>query len=138
MQTPISAMPCRYHLRHGAPLPDLSWLRVKFVTNFTDVDDKIIRRANERGQNPVELANHYAQEYLRHLDDLNIMARMSTRASSQRWRRSSSDSGPYRQGYAYELDGDVYFRVTKDTDYGKLSGRRWRKLSQEPVSRKTP
>ncbi len=46
---------------------------VKFVTNFTDVDDKIIRRANESGRDPLELANHYADEYLRHLSDLNVL-----------------------------------------------------------------
>ncbi len=46
---------------------------VKFVTNFTDVDDKIIRRAAEQGRDPLELANHYANEYLRHLKDLNVM-----------------------------------------------------------------
>ena len=46
---------------------------VYFVTNFTDVDDKIIRRAREQGRDPLELANHYASEYLRHLRELNVL-----------------------------------------------------------------
>ena len=46
---------------------------VRYVTNFTDVDDKIIRRANESGQEPMALAAHYAEKYLRHLDDLNVL-----------------------------------------------------------------
>ena len=99
--------------------------RVKFVTNFTDVDDKIIRRANERGQNPIELADHYAQEYLRHLKDLNIMAAdVYPRVSQEMEEIADLIQGLIDRGYAYELDGDVYFRVTKDADYGKLSGRR--------------
>jgi cysteinyl-tRNA synthetase len=99
--------------------------KVTFVTNFTDVDDKIIRRANEQGRDPVELANHYAQEYLRHLGDLNVLpADVYPRVSQEMDWILQMISGLEEQGYAYRLDGDVYFRVTKDTDYGKLSGRR--------------
>jgi cysteinyl-tRNA synthetase len=98
---------------------------VTFVTNFTDVDDKIIRRANEQGRDPVELANHYAQEYLRHLNDLNVLpADVYPRVSQEMEWILQMISGLEEQGYAYRLDGDVYFRVTKDADYGKLSGRR--------------
>src|SRR5688572_15322214 len=46
---------------------------VRYATNFTDVDDKIIRRANQTGQDPIALANHYAEDYLRHLGDLNVL-----------------------------------------------------------------
>jgi cysteinyl-tRNA synthetase len=99
--------------------------RVTFVTNFTDVDDKIIRRANEQGRDPVELANFYAQEYLRHLADLNVLpADVYPRVSQEMDWIIQMISGLEEEGYAYRLDGDVYFRVTKDTDYGKLSGRR--------------
>jgi cysteinyl-tRNA synthetase len=98
---------------------------VTFVTNFTDVDDKIIRRANEQGRDPVELANHYAQEYLRHLNDLNVLpADVYPRVSQEMDWIVQMISGLEEEGYAYRLDGDVYFRVTKDADYGKLSGRR--------------
>ncbi|MFO7634207.1 MAG: cysteine--tRNA ligase, partial [Caldilinea sp.] len=98
---------------------------VKFVTNFTDVDDRIIRRANEQGRDPLELANHYAGEYLRHLNDLNVLpAHVYPRVSQEMDWITQMISGLEEEGYAYRLDGDVYFRVTKDDDYGKLSGRR--------------
>jgi cysteinyl-tRNA synthetase len=98
---------------------------VKYVTNFTDVDDKIIRRANEQGRDPFELANHYATEYLRHLRDLNVLpADVYPRVTQEMETIIQVIQGLGEEGYAYELGGDVYFRVTRDPDYGKLSGRR--------------
>jgi cysteinyl-tRNA synthetase len=97
---------------------------VRYVTNFTDVDDKIIRRANETGQNPIAMANHYSEKYLRHLDDLNVLpADVHPRVSTEMAEiiRIIQELG--ENGYAYELDGDVFFRVTRDDDYGKLSRR---------------
>ncbi len=97
---------------------------VRYVTNFTDVDDKIIRRANETGQDPIALATHYADEYLRHLNDLNVMpADVYPKVSETMDEiiRMVTELG--EKGYAYEMDGDVYFRVRKDDDYGKLSRR---------------
>jgi len=99
--------------------------KVTFVTNFTDVDDKIIRRAKEQGRDPIELANHYAEEYLRHLKDLSVMpADIYPRVSQEMDWIVQMISGLEEEGYAYRLDGDVYFRVKRDADYGKLSGRR--------------
>jgi cysteinyl-tRNA synthetase len=97
---------------------------VTYVTNFTDVDDKIIRRAQETGQDPFALAQHYVDKYLEHLDDLNVLP-------ADRYPRVTDEIGHIIQviqelgeaGYAYEVDGDVYFRVTRDEDYGKLSRR---------------
>ncbi|MBP8291875.1 MAG: cysteine--tRNA ligase, partial [Caldilineaceae bacterium] len=98
--------------------------RVRFVSNFTDVDDKIIRRANEQGRDPVELANHYAQEYLRHLQELNVLpADIYPRVSQEMEWIIQMITGLGEEGYAYPLENDVYFRVTNDEDYGKLSGR---------------
>lgn len=97
---------------------------VHFVTNFTDVDDKIIRRANETGRDPFELAASYADKYLRHLTDLNVMrADAYPKVSSEidQIIRVIQELG--EGGYAYEMDGSVYFRVKKDEDYGKLSRR---------------
>jgi cysteinyl-tRNA synthetase len=97
---------------------------VQYVTNFTDVDDKIIRRANERGEDPVKLADFFAAEYLRHLKDLNVMpADVYPKVSSEipEIIRFIQDLG--ESGHAYTIDGDVYFRVTSDDDYGKLSRR---------------
>jgi cysteinyl-tRNA synthetase len=73
----------------------------------------------------MELANHYAQEYLRHLADLNVLpADVYPRVSQEMDWILQMISGLEENGYAYRMDGDVYFRVTKDADYGKLSGRR--------------
>ena len=97
---------------------------VTYVTNFTDVDDKIIRRANETGADPVELANHYAEKYLEHLADLNVLpADVYPRVSQEISEIIAMIQGLGESGYAYELDGDVYFRVREDADYGKLSRR---------------
>jgi cysteinyl-tRNA synthetase len=97
---------------------------VRYATNFTDVDDKIIRRANQTGQDPIALANHYAEEYLRHLSDLNVLpADVYPRVSSEMDQIIRFIQDLAEAGYAYEIDGDVYFRVTKDADYGKLSHR---------------
>jgi len=97
---------------------------VHYASNFTDVDDKIIRRANQTGQDPIELANHYAEEYVRHLADLNVLpADIYPRVSSEMPQIIDFIRELGEAGYAYEIDGDVYFRVTKDVDYGKLSRR---------------
>ena len=78
-----------------------------------------------RAATRVELANFYAQEYLRHLNDLNVQpADVYPRVSQEMDWIVQMISGLEEEGYAYRLDGDVYFRVTKDADYGKLSGRR--------------
>ncbi len=56
---------------------------VTFVMNFTDVDDKIIARANQQGVDPFLLAEQYIQEYQRHLDDLNVLPRPFPRATRE-------------------------------------------------------
>ena len=98
---------------------------VYYVTNITDVDDKIINRANQVGEDPFELANRYAEKYLQHLADLNVMpADEYPRVTNEIGTIIEVIQGLGEAGYAYEVDGSVYFRVEKDDDYGKLSGRR--------------
>jgi cysteinyl-tRNA synthetase len=97
---------------------------VRHAMNYTDVDDKIINRANQLGLAPIALAEQYIHEYARQLTALNVMpATVNPRATSEipNIIKMITDLG--ENGYAYEVDGDVYFRVTKDEDYGKLSGR---------------
>ncbi|MEX1021362.1 MAG: cysteine--tRNA ligase, partial [Litorilinea sp.] len=97
---------------------------VKYVSNFTDVDDKIINRANQTGEDPIDLATHYADKYLRHLDDLGVLpADIYPKVSSEMPEiiRFIQDLG--ENNYAYPMNGDVYFRVAQDDDYGKLSRR---------------
>ena len=100
-------------------------LHVKHVMNYTDVEDKVIKRANELGMDPLELADGYLVEYEQHLQDLNVLPPIVTpRASEEIDSIISMVEGLVEGGYAYQINGDVYFRVVKDEDYGRLSRRR--------------
>ncbi|MEM3341560.1 MAG: cysteine--tRNA ligase [Thermoplasmata archaeon] len=97
--------------------------RVKYVMNFTDVDDKIIRRAAEKGVPALELSSHYIQEFFEDTKGLNL---------------KKADANPtpsthipeiihiikilVEKGFAYESEGDVYFRVNRVERFGVLSG----------------
>ena len=99
--------------------------QVRHVMNYTDVDDKIINRANLMGADPFQLAEGYIQDFRRHLADLNILpATANPRATQTMDKIQAMIQGLIAKGFAYAADGDVYFRVTKAADYGKLSGRR--------------
>ncbi len=99
---------------------------VRHVMNYTDVDDKIINRANQLGENPLKLAQHYIDEYAQNLRDLNVLpATANPRATQTMKEIQAMVQGLIDKGYAYAAsNGDVYFRVTKDPGYGKLSGRK--------------
>jgi cysteinyl-tRNA synthetase len=98
--------------------------QVKHVMNFTDVDDKIIQRANQQHVDPFVLAESYINEFRRHLSDLNILpATINPRATQEMDQIIKMIQGLVDRGYAYAAEGDVYFRVQHDADYGKLSGR---------------
>ncbi len=99
--------------------------QVRHAMNYTDVDDKIIARANQLGVEPLALAEQYIQEFARQLNILNILpATVTPRATGEIAYIIKMITDMGENGYAYEVDGDVYFRVNKDADYGKLSGRR--------------
>ncbi|MFH2038245.1 MAG: cysteine--tRNA ligase [Chloroflexota bacterium] len=99
--------------------------QVIHVMNFTDVDDKIINRANQLKVDPFELAEGYIRDFQEHLVDLNILpATINPRATRTMDKIKAMIQGLIDKGFAYAAsNGDVYFRVTKDDDYGKLSGR---------------
>jgi len=98
--------------------------QVQHVMNYTDVDDKIIQRANHQGVDPFELAERYIQEYMHHLEQLNILpASINPRATQDMDQIISMIQGLVEKGYAYESQGDVYFRVRNFDRYGDLSGR---------------
>ena len=98
---------------------------VNFVMNFTDVDDKIINKANELGRDPYELANQYIEQYKANLAALNVKpATKNPRATEDMPQIIAMISQLIRNESAYELDGDVYYNVESKPDYGKLSGRR--------------
>jgi len=98
---------------------------VHYVMNFTDVDDKIINRANAVGEDPLELAERYITEFKKNLADLNILpATENPRATNEITQIIDMIARLLENDSAYVADGDVYFRVEKDKDYGKLSGRK--------------
>jgi cysteinyl-tRNA synthetase len=93
--------------------------------NFTDVDDKIILRAKQQGVDPFQLAEGYIREYEQDLKDLNVLpASINPRATQEIPQIIAMIEGLIERGYAYPAEGDVYFRVERDDDYGRLSGRR--------------
>jgi cysteinyl-tRNA synthetase len=97
---------------------------VDYVQNFTDIDDKIITRANELGIASQELAEKYIAQYFADMDTLNVQkASIYPRATEEIPKIIEVIEGLLKNGYAYQKDGDVYFRVTSDDDYGKLSHR---------------
>ncbi|MBE9515059.1 MAG: cysteine--tRNA ligase [Chloroflexi bacterium] len=98
--------------------------KVKHVQNFTDVDDKIIERANQLGMPPAELASKYTDQYFATMDALNVeRADAYPRATEEIPKIIEIIQGLFAKGYAYEFEGSVYFRVRNFPDYGKLSHR---------------
>ena len=97
---------------------------VRHVQNFTDVDDKIIQRAQESGVSEDELVEEFIADYFSTMDALNIQrATEYPRATREIPRIIDAIAGLIDRGHAYPAAGDVYFRVTSKDDYGKLSHR---------------
>lgn len=97
---------------------------IKHIQNFTDIDDKMIVAANDRGITVEELAEENIQQYLEETDALNVRrADQYPRATKEIPKIIGMIKGLEESGYAYATNGDVYFRVNKDEDYGKLSRR---------------
>ncbi|MBN2396400.1 MAG: cysteine--tRNA ligase [Candidatus Atribacteria bacterium] len=96
--------------------------KVKYVTNFTDIDDKVINKANEMGLLFSEVADKYIREYFQDADCLNIgRADVYPRATEHISDIIKFIQGLERKGYTYAVDGDVFFDVNQFKDYGKLS-----------------
>lgn len=99
--------------------------RVRLVQNFTDVDDKIIERANARGVSALHLAETYSQRYLESMDRLDVRrAALYPKVSEHIHEIVSMIQGLIENGAAYESEGSVLFRVDAFSDYGKLSKQR--------------
>jgi cysteinyl-tRNA synthetase len=106
----------RYFRRRG--------FEVKYVRNFTDVDDKIINRAKEEGTSAAEVAEKYIKAYQKDMERLGVGgADVEPRATEHIAEMVEVIEGLVRKGHAYAVDGDVYFRVAGFRDYGKLSKR---------------
>ena len=96
---------------------------VTFVQNFTDVDDKIIKRGHEENITPEEVANKYINEYFVDADGLGIKrASVHPRVTDNIEQIIAFVKELEDKGYAYAVNGDVYFDTKKFKDYGKLSG----------------
>ena len=97
---------------------------VRYVMNFTDVDDKIINKANDLGVDAFLLAQQYIDGYKRDLEALNIKpATVNPRATEDMPQIIQMIQQLIERESAYVVDGDVYYSVDSDDDYGKLSGR---------------
>jgi len=95
------------------------------VMNFTDVDDKIIKRAQETGDDPFAISQRYVDEFHRHIDELRVLpATVYPRVSDTIPEIVEMVQTLQESRYAYPTDGGVYFRVRQDDDYGKLSRRK--------------
>ena len=97
--------------------------KVKFVQNFTDVDDKIINRAREEHLTAKEVSEKYIEEYYKDAAALNVTkADVHPRVSEHIPEIIEFVQTLIDKGYAYEVNGDVYFSTRKFNGYGKLSG----------------
>lgn len=96
--------------------------KVSFVQNFTDIDDKLIKRANEESSTVPEIAERYIKEFWTDADGLNVKhATVNPRATENIEQIQSIISALVEKGYAYQSGGDVYYRAKKFSGYGKLS-----------------
>ena len=95
---------------------------VKFVQNFTDIDDKIIKRANEEGTTYDVISKKYIEEFWKDANGLNFKkATVHPKATENIDEIIDIISTLIEKGYAYQAENDVYFRTLKFKDYGKLS-----------------
>jgi cysteinyl-tRNA synthetase len=112
----------RRHLRHRG-------YAVKFVKNYTDVDDRIIREANEEGVSAREISERYIAEDRVDMASLGILEPdVQPKATEHIGRMIELIQGLIRKGMAYPIDGDVYFEVRRFPAYGKLSGKNLEEL----------
>ncbi|XP_041013299.1 cysteine--tRNA ligase 2, cytoplasmic-like isoform X2 [Juglans microcarpa x Juglans regia] len=99
--------------------------QVTYVRNFTDVDDKIFRRANELGEEPLSLSNRFCEEYLVDMADLQCLTPThQPRVSDHMEQIKDMITQIINNDCAYLVDGDVFFAVDKSPNYGQLSGQK--------------
>jgi cysteinyl-tRNA synthetase len=105
-----------------------------YLMNITDIDDKIIARANESGEDALRLANRFTKEFMRDMESLGITSvNLYAKASEHVPEIIAQIATLIEKGYAYELEGDVYYDVTKFPRYGELSGQKIEQLKMHRV-----
>ena len=96
---------------------EYSGIEVRHVMNYTDVDDKVIIRANDLGVDPLDLAEEHIKEYTDHMKALNVLrATEYPRATQEIPHIITMVADLIDQEYAYEVNGDVFFRVNSKED----------------------
>jgi cysteinyl-tRNA synthetase len=104
---------------------EYSGYQVTFVKNFTDVDDKIIKRANEQGVSWETITEKYIHAYHQDMEKLGVKpASKEPKATEHIQDIIGITQTLIKKGFAYLIDGDVYFQVEKYADYGRLSKRK--------------
>jgi len=111
-----------------------------YLMNITDVDDKIIERAKQRKINPLELSKNFNKEFLDDMLSLNMLStNLFARASEHIPEMIDQIQRLLEKGYAYRVNGDIYFTISEFPDYGGLSGQKPEELKKhriEPDPRK--
>ena len=128
------------HIGNARPLCVFDMLRrylsykefnVTYVQNFTDIDDKIIKKSNEENKNCTEISERYINEYKIDANGLNILpADIHPKATETIPEIISMVQSLVNKGFAYLSDGDVYFNSSKFEQYGKLSGQPLEELEE--------
>ncbi|MFK4926371.1 cysteine--tRNA ligase [Lactococcus garvieae] len=104
---------------------------VTYVSNFTDVDDKIIKGAAQEHLTPLELSDKYIAAFYQDTDALNVKrATVNPRATNYIDKMITFIQDLMDKGFAYEAEGDVYFRVSKSEGYAKLANKNLEELLQ--------
>ncbi len=102
---------------------------VKFIKNFTDIDDKIIRKANQEGVSAQEISERYIEEYRTDMASLGVApADIEPKATEHVPQMIALIERLIAKGVAYPVEGDVYFEVRRFPGYGKLSGKNLEEL----------
>jgi cysteinyl-tRNA synthetase len=127
-----------FHIGNARPFVVFDTLRkyleyrgknVKFIQNFTDVDDKIINKAKEEKVSAKEISEKYIEEYFKDANELNVAkATVHPKVTENIDEIIDFISRLIDKGYAYEVNGDVYFSTRNYPDYGKLSGQQLEEL----------
>ncbi|NJK51932.1 MAG: cysteine--tRNA ligase [Leptolyngbyaceae cyanobacterium SU_3_3] len=119
----------------------LQWrgFQVQYVQNFTDIDDKILNRAKTEGSSMQAIADRYITAYFEDIRRLNVLdADEYPRVTEHMTAIHQLIQALEDQGYAYAVDGDVYYNVRRFADYGKLSGRQLEQMQAGAGGRVDP
>lgn len=118
-----------------------SGYKLRYIQNITDIDDKIINRAKERGEHPLKLAEHFTKRFFEDMEKLKVKETVDDYPESIDYIPQIIDQIKklLKKGYAYVVDGDIYFDVSKFKNYTKLSNMKLEDLEKhriEPDPRK--